>query len=52
MTIAVESQFKQLQSSPPEKDLGGGGGASMGFEPVASAFVLQCSTSWAMKTHT
>ena len=27
-------------------------GASTGFEPVASAFALQCSTSWAMKTHT
>ena len=27
-------------------------GASTGFELVASAFTLQCSTSWAMKTHT
>ena len=27
-------------------------GASTGFEPVASAFALQCSPSWAMKTHT
>ena len=27
-------------------------GASMGLEPVASAFALQCSTSWAMETHT
>ena len=26
--------------------------ASTGFEPVASAFTLQCFTSWAMKTHT
>ena len=25
---------------------------STGFKPVASAFTLQCSTSWAMKTHT
>ena len=24
----------------------------MGFEPVASAFALECSTSCAMKTHT
>ena len=27
-------------------------GASTGFETVASAFVLQCSFIWAMKTHT
>ena len=27
-------------------------GASTGFEPVASALALQCSTSWAMKNHT
>ena len=27
-------------------------GASTGFEPVASVFTPQCSTSWAMKTHT
>ena len=27
-------------------------GASKGFEPVASAFALYCSTSWAMETHT
>ena len=26
--------------------------ASMGFEPMASVFALQCSTSWAMKTYT
>ena len=24
----------------------------MGFEPMASVLALQCSTSWAMKTHT
>ena len=24
----------------------------MGFEPMASALALQCSTNWAMKTHT
>ena len=23
----------------------------MGFEPMASALALQCSTNWAMKTH-
>ena len=27
-------------------------GASRGFEPMASALTLQCSTNWAMKTHT
>ena len=27
-------------------------GASRGFEPMASALALQCSTDWAMKTHT
>ena len=26
--------------------------ASMGFEGMASALALQCSTNWAMKTHT
>ena len=26
-------------------------GASTGFEPMASALALQCSPSWAMKTH-
>ena len=36
-----ESQFKQLRKSPQKKDFG----ASTGFEPVASALVLQCSTS-------
>ena len=46
MTIAVESQFKQLRSSPKKVF-----GASTGFEPVASVFALQCSTSWAMKAH-
>ena len=25
--------------------------ASTGFEPMASALALQCSTNWAMKTH-
>ena len=36
-----ESQFKQLRKSPKKKDFG----ASTGFEPVASALALQCSTS-------
>ena len=36
-----ESQFKQLQNSPKKSFFG----ASTGFEPVASAFALQCSTS-------
>ena len=36
-----ESQFKQLRKRPKKKDLG----ASTGFEPVASALALQCSTS-------
>ena len=27
-------------------------GASTGFEPIASVLALQCSTNWAMKTHT
>ena len=27
-------------------------GASTGSEPMASALALQCSTNWAMKTHT
>ena len=27
-------------------------GASTGFKPVASELSLQCSTNWAMKTHT
>ena len=49
-----ESQFKQLRTPPPpppkkkKKDFG----ASTGFEPVASALALQCSTSLTMKTHT
>ena len=48
VTVAVESQFKQFRSSPKKKFFG----ASTGFEPVDSAFALQSSTSWAMKTHT
>ena len=48
VTIADESQFKQLRDSPKKKFFG----PSTGFEPVASALALQYSTSWAMKTHT
>ena len=40
-------RFKQLQLSPKNVF-----GASMGFEPMASALALQCSTNWAVKTHT
>ena len=36
-------RLKQSQSKP---------GASTGIEPMASALALQCSTNWAMKTHT
>ena len=36
-----ESQFKQLRKSPKKRDFG----ASTGFEPMASALALQCSTS-------
>ena len=36
-----ELQFKQLRNSPKKKFFG----ASRGFEPVASAFALQCYTS-------
>ena len=41
VTMVVESQFKQLRSSLTKRFFG----ASTGFESVASAFVLQCSTS-------
>ena len=40
-------RFKHSQLSP--KNIFG---ASTGFEPMAFAIALQCSTSWAMKTHT
>ena len=40
MSIAVESQFSNIE--PAEKKIFR---ASTGFEPVASAFALQCSTS-------
>ena len=44
-------QFKQLQINPPKispPNLG----TSTGFEPMASALVLQYSNNWIMKTHT
>ena len=40
-------RFKQSQLS--QKNVFG---ASTGFEPMASALALQCSTNWAMKIHT
>ena len=40
-------QFKQPQLSPKNVF-----GAPTGFKPMASALALQCSTNWAMKTHT
>ena len=40
-------RFDQSQLSPKNVF-----GASTGFEPMASALVLQWSTNWAMKTHT
>ena len=39
--------FKQSQLSPKKVFE-----ALTGFEPMASALALQCSTNWAMKTHT
>ena len=40
-------QFKLLQINPQNVF-----GTSTGFKPTASALALQCSTIWAMKTHT
>ena len=50
VTIAVESRFNELRSSP--KSFSKVFWGLTGFEPVASAFALQWSTSWVMKTHT
>ena len=51
MTWAVEIQMKWSRDhrnfKSPKKDFRG----LTGFEPVASAFALRCSTNWAMKTH-
>ena len=40
-------RFKQSQLSPKNVF-----GASTGFQPMASALALQCSTNWAIKNHT
>ena len=47
--LKVSSTFKsQDHTSGPKKSFLG---ASTGFEPVASAFALQCSNSLVVKTH-
>ena len=48
MTIAVNRNLSNCENSTKKKVFFG---ASTGFEPVASALALQCSPSWAMKTH-
>ena len=48
VTIAVNRNLSNCEIARRKKFFG----ASTGFEPVASAFALQCSTSWAMNTHT
>ena len=48
VTIAVNRNLRNCENSPKKKFFG----APTGFEPVASALALQCSPSWAMKTHT
>ena len=40
-------KFKFKCKFKPEKNFR----TSTGFEPMASALALQCSTNWAMKTH-
>ena len=47
VTIAVNRNLSNCENSPKKRFFG----ASTGFEPVASALALQCSPSWAMKTH-
>ena len=42
VTVTVESQFNKQLPSGPKKFFR----ASTGFEPMVSAFALQCSTSW------
>ena len=44
VTIAVNRDLSNCENSNKKK-------VSTGVEPVASAFALQCSISWAMKTH-
>ena len=48
VTIAVELQFKQLWSSPKKSFWGLQRDSNLWPFSIA----LQCSTSWAMKTHT
>ena len=47
MIVAVVIVINQLEINPPPKF-----GTSTGFEPMTSVLALQCSTNWAMKTHT
>ena len=48
VTIAVNRNLSNCENSRKKKIFG----ASTGFEPVASALAMQCSPSWAIKTHT
>ena len=48
VTIAVNRNLSNCENSPKKWFFG----ASTGFKPVDSVFALQCSFSWAMKTHT
>ena len=48
VTITVNCNLSNCKNSQKKKFFG----ASTGFEPVASVLALQCSPSWAMKTHT
>ena len=45
--IAVNFPIEAIGKKKPEKKIR----ASMGFEPVASAIPVWCSTNWAMKPH-
>ena len=51
VTIAVNRSLRNCEI-PRKKKQNKFFGASTGFEPVASAFAMQCSTSWATKTNT
>ena len=48
-TIAVNRNLSNCEVARKKKRFFG---TSTGFVPVAPAFALQCTTSWAMKTHT